>query len=157
MLEEWENLLSDLARKDPSVVSDRLDWAAKHEMISTFRESEKIEWNDPWLESLDLEYHNINLAKGLFWVLEEEGKHRRLLPPTVLEAGGTCPPSFTRAEGRSQAIERILESPEMLYIIQWFGIQVNQGDVLYMLEPLKSYRDEVSDYFRKNLPDPPAD
>ena len=45
----------------------------------------------------------------------------------------------------------------MLYIIQWFGIQVNQGDVLYMLEPLKSYRDEVSDYFRKNLPDPPAD
>lgn len=157
VLEEWENLLSDLARKDPSVVSDRLDWAAKHEMISTFRESEKIEWNDPWLESLDLEYHNINPAKGLFWVLEEEGKHRRLLPPTVLEAGGTCPPSFTRAEGRSQAIERILESPEMLYIIQWFGIQVNQGDVLYMLEPLKSYRDEVSDYFRKNLPEPPKD
>nr|EDZ40446.1 MAG: Conserved protein of unknown function [Leptospirillum sp. Group II '5-way CG'] len=155
VLEEWGKILSDLAKKDPSLVTDRLDWAAKYNMISAFRESENLEWNDPWLESLDLEYHNIDPAKGLFHILEEEGRHRRLIPPSISETGATCPPSFTRAEGRAQAIDRILENPEMLYIIQWFGIQINQGDVLYMLEPLKNYRDEVSEYFRKNLPPSP--
>ncbi|MHB8421573.1 MAG: proteasome accessory factor PafA2 family protein [Leptospirales bacterium] len=154
VIREWGTLLNDLARKDPALVSDRLDWAAKYEMIKQFRESEKVEWTDPWLESLDLEYHNIDPSKGLFRILEEEGRHRRLLPPSLLPTGKSCPPSFTRAEGRSIAVSRILENEDLSYIIQWFGIQVNQGEVLYMLEPLKSYRDEVSDYFQ-NMSIPP--
>ena len=147
VIQEWGTLLDDLAKKDPVLVSDRLDWAAKFVMINQFREAEKVEWTDPWLESLDLEYHNIDPAKGLFRILEEEGRHRRLLPPSLLEAGKKCPPSFTRAEGRSAAVNRILENPDLSYIIQWFGIQVNQGEILYMLEPLKTYRNEVSSYF----------
>lgn len=152
VIQEWGTLLDDLAKKDPVLVSDRLDWAAKFVMINQFREAEKVEWTDPWLESLDLEYHNIDPAKGLFRILEEEGRHRRLLPPSLLEAGKKCPPSFTRAEGRSAAVNRILENPDLSYIIQWFGIQVNQGEILYMLEPLKTYRNEVSSYFSDMTP-----
>lgn len=152
VIQEWGTLLDDLAKKDPVLVSDRLDWAAKFVMINQFREAEKVEWTDPWLESLDLEYHNIDPAKGLFRILEEEGRHRRLLPPSLLEAGKKCPPSFTRAEGRSAAVNRILENPDLSYIIQWFGIQVNQGEILYMLEPLKTYRNEVSSYFSEMTP-----
>lgn len=152
VIQEWGTLLDDLAKKDPVLVSDRLDWAAKFVMINQFREAEKVEWTDPWLESLDLEYHNIDPAKGLFRILEEEGRHRRLLPPSLLEAGKKCPPSFTRAEGRSAAVNRILENPGLSYIIQWFGIQVNQGEILYMLEPLKTYRNEVSSYFSDMTP-----
>ncbi len=155
VIQEWGTLLDDLSKKDPVLVSDRLDWAAKFVMINQFREAEKVSWTDPWLESLDLEYHNIDPEKGLFRILEEEGRHRRLLPQSLLETGKNCPPSFTRAEGRSIAVNRILENPDLSYIIQWFGIQVNQGEILYMLEPLKTYRKEVGAYF-SDLSFPPA-
>ncbi len=148
VLREWEALLVDLGKKDPALVSDRLDWAAKYLMIDRFRKEEKLEWTDPWLESLDLEYHNIDPAKGLFLILEEEGRHRRLVPPSALGSGRECPPAMTRAEGRSIAVRKLLEKPGLSYIIQWFGVQVNQSDVLYMLDPLKTYRSEVEEYFR---------
>lgn len=148
VLKEWEILLTDLEKRDPSLVADRLDWAAKYQMIDRFREEEKLDWSDPWLESLDLEYHNIDPAKGLFLILEEEGRHRRLVPPSALGSGRECPPAMTRAEGRSLAIRKLLENPDLSYIIQWFGVQVNQSDVLYMLDPLKTYRSEVDAYFQ---------
>ena len=35
---------------------------------------ERLGWDDPWLASLDLEYHNINPDQGLLPGLEAEGK-----------------------------------------------------------------------------------
>src|SRR5882724_139563 len=58
LLSEWETVLNDLQR-DVTSTADRLDWAAKKFLLSSFREEEKLAWSDPWLQSIDLEYHNI--------------------------------------------------------------------------------------------------
>jgi proteasome accessory factor A len=151
VLSEWAELLSDLGKKDPSKIADRVDWAAKFILLNQFREEEGLEWGDPWLESLDLEYHNIHPEKGLFRILEQEGRHRRLISDRQIADGVSRPPDFTRACGRSMAVNHILEENDLSYIIQWFGIQVNEGEVLYMLDPLKTYHCEVDQYFS----DPP--
>ena len=151
VISEWAALLSDLGKKDPSKVADRVDWAAKFMLLDQFREEEGLEWSDPWLESLDLEYHNIHPEKGLFRILEQEGRHRRLISDRQISDGIVKPPSFTRAYGRSMAVNHILEENDLSYIIQWFGIQVNEGEVLYMLDPLNTYQCEVDQYFA----DPP--
>jgi len=151
VLSEWAELLSDLGKKDPSKVADRVDWAAKFILLNQFREEEGLEWGDPWLESLDLEYHNIHPEKGLFRILEQEGRHRRLISDRQIADGVSRPPDFTRACGRSMAVNHILEENDLSYIIQWFGIQVNEGEVLYMLDPLKTYHCEGDQYFS----DPP--
>ena len=60
--------------KGPEALIGRVDWATKYWMLSEFRKEENLDWHDPWLKSLDLEYHNINKDSGLYWSLE---RHRR--------------------------------------------------------------------------------
>ena len=58
LLQEWETVLNDLER-DVHLCRDRVDWVAKKELLEALREEEKLSWSDPWLQSIDLEYHNI--------------------------------------------------------------------------------------------------
>ena len=68
VLEQWESVLCDL-RKDYTRLVGRVDWASKLWLLESFREAENLTWEDPWLKSLDLEYHNVDAQKGvIFWV-----------------------------------------------------------------------------------------
>ena len=67
-------------------------------------ESENLQWDDPWLQSLDLEYHNIDPARGLFFsvtpgkrIAEWNNGVRR---PEAMH----LPPANTRAAGRARAV-----------------------------------------------------
>ena len=148
VLDGWREILADLSKKDPSLVADRVDWAQKLVLLEDFSREEGIGWDDPWMESLDLAYHDTNPATGLFYPLEEEGVHRRLVSPSAIRQALRDGPVGTRAQGRSLAIRKILENPQIFdYIIQWFGVQVDEGEILYMLDPYRSYRQEVEEYF----------
>jgi hypothetical protein len=59
----------DALRNKPDSLIGGVDWISKKWLLDTFRESEGLTWQDPWLQSLDLEYHNINPEKGLFFAL----------------------------------------------------------------------------------------
>ena len=77
VLTTWEQVLADLER-DPMLCRDRLDWVAKKWMLDAFVEVEKVGWDDPWLQSLDLEYHNVRQEEGLYAELVREKQLRRL-------------------------------------------------------------------------------
>ncbi len=151
VLDAWKEILTDLEKKDPSLVSDRIDWAQKYVLLDAFRQAENLSWDDPWMESLDLAYHDLDQVRGLFFPLEEDGVHRRLVSPTAVRAATEDGPAGTRAQGRSEAVHRILKGHSGRtyhdYIIQWFGVQVESGEILYMLDPFKTYRKEVASYF----------
>ena len=55
-----------------------LDWVTKLSLLERFREEEHLEWSDPWLASLDLEYHNVSPERGLYLGLEAEGQVNRV-------------------------------------------------------------------------------
>jgi len=38
-------------------------------LLEEFVESEGLSWDDPWLQSIDLEYHNIDPRRGLFFAV----------------------------------------------------------------------------------------
>ena len=57
---------SALATK-PDALIGGVDWITKKWLLETFMEAEGLSWDDPWLQSLDLEYHNIDPEKGLFF------------------------------------------------------------------------------------------
>ena len=52
---------------------DRVDWAAKKFLLDALQEEEKLSWSDPWLQSIDLEYHNVDLDRGLYYELLRKG------------------------------------------------------------------------------------
>ncbi len=105
VIAEWRQAM-DHFRRNPSLLSDRVDWIAKKAFLERFREEENLDDGDPWLQSLDLEYHNIDPEKGLFWALEETGEMRRLTDPDQVRSAFVHPPSLGRARVRHAIVRR---------------------------------------------------
>ncbi len=141
ILESWRFTL-DALRTKPELLIGGVDWISKKFLLETFREAEGIDWDDPWLQSLDLEYHNIDPAKGLFHALTPAKKigewNDRVRRPEAVR----FPPQTTRANGRGRAVE-LLQSCEYPYIINWDSISIENADSLAMPDPFHTYVDEV--------------
>lgn len=112
---DWEAVLADLAT-DPHRCCDRLDWVAKHALLREFQAAEKLPDDHPWLTSLDLEYHRLDAAAGLYFDLERGGAMRPGPPETEVQRALAEPPRSTRAWVRGRCIQKF--GPEVL-LAQW--------------------------------------
>jgi len=110
--------------RDPLSTSDRLDWAAKYRLIEQFRASEQIAVDDPWLRSLDLSYHLLDRAQGLYYGLLESGAIRLPFPAVQLQAGILRAPATTRAALRGGCIEKF---GALVESAQWDGVVLKEG------------------------------
>jgi Pup amidohydrolase len=123
ILREWAETLALLAADRAQLVG-RLDWVTKQWLLDAFVREERIEWTDPWLASLDLEYHNVNPDRGLFLGLEAEDKTFRLTKDDAIMAAMSVGPSDTRGGIRGQCIRRF---PDQIKSIQWERVQFTGG------------------------------
>ena len=123
LLREWEQVLNDLER-DVTSTRDRVDWAAKRALLTTFREEEKLSWTDPWLQALDLEYHNIAPDQGLFYELLRQGSIRSIVSEKEIKNAIFAPPETTRAYFRGRAVARFNHA---ISSIQWDEIVFADG------------------------------
>jgi proteasome accessory factor A len=105
LMADWETILNDLER-DPLCTADRLDWSAKFKLIDQFRQSEKLDEDDPWLQSLDLAYHLLDQKEGLYYGLRDQGLFKLPYPFGEISGHSLCPPWTTRAAVRGRCIER---------------------------------------------------
>ena len=85
---------------------------------------EKLQWSDPWLQAIDLEYHNIDLERGLYYELLRQGSMRRVVSEDEIRRAIFSPPETTRAFLRGRAVARFTDQIES---IQWNEI-VLTGD-----------------------------
>jgi proteasome accessory factor PafA2 len=129
LLSEWEQVLNDLER-DVSATADRVDWVAKKNMLSSFREEEKLSWNDPWLQAIDLEYHNIQPDQGLFYELQRQGSMRSLVSEKEIKDAIFSPPETTRAWFRGRAVARF---DNAISSIQWDEIEFRNGAATHLV------------------------
>ncbi len=159
VLEQWERVLADL-REDYTKLVGRVDWASKLWLLETFREAEKVDWDDPTLKSLDLEYHNLHPEKGLYFGLVEEGQVPRVTTDKAIELAQGHPPRNTRAFGRGELIRHLLAcgprdeiqdssaedrfSPP--YVINWSVFQLRGRPPFPMADPFKTYVQEVHEH-----------
>src|SRR6266849_109041 len=123
ILGEWENVLNDLER-DVMVTRDRVDWAAKKFLLNALQEEEKLSWNDPWLQSIDLEYHNVDLERGLYYELVRQGSMRRIVNEDEIKISIFTPPETTRAFFRGRSVARFNDE---ITSIQWDEIVFANG------------------------------
>jgi proteasome accessory factor A len=156
VLDEWATVLQDLRGKFDKLVG-RVDWASKLWLLESFREAEKVDWTDPILKSLDLEYHNLNPGKGLYFGLLEEGRVPRVTTDKAIELAAVHPPRNTRAYGRGELVRHLLrqahasDEPEPRqeerffppYVINWSIFQVRGQAPFPMPDPFKTYVQEV--------------
>ena len=140
-LVEWEAILDGLER-DPMDLGDRLDWVAKRKIVDMYRESEGLEWGSEALHSVDLEYHNIDPAKSLFAGWEATNGMQAFCEEIDVVEAMTDAPKNTRALGRSQLVEKVLNrTGPRYYVFDWSGVSLDRNEYREMPDPFKTYAD----------------
>lgn len=156
VLAQWTSVLHDL-RGDYQKLVGRVDWASKLWLLECFREAEHVAWTDPMLKSLDLEYHNLNREKGLYFGLLEEGRVPRLTTDALIHLAMDEAPKNTRAYGRSALVKHLLNvwpatEPDHAtdsdglfppYVINWSIFQLRGRAPFPMPDPFKTYLEDV--------------
>jgi proteasome accessory factor A len=134
LLALWSRVEEGLA-DDPARLTGIVDWVTKFQLLENFRQQERLKWDDPWLESQDLEYHHIDPTRSLGLALADlSGPWSRGLDDasTMMK-----PPSGTRAVVRVKLMRRIAESGEP-YEIDWHRIEHGSATPLVMLDPFQT-------------------
>jgi proteasome accessory factor A len=129
LLREWETVLNDL-ECDVALTRDRVDWVAKKSLLTEFREAEKLSWTDPWLQGIDLEYHNILPDQGLFHELARQGSMRNIVSEDEIKSAIFTPPETTRAWFRGRSVARFNDA---IRSIQWDEIAFTNGASSYLV------------------------
>jgi proteasome accessory factor A len=122
-LREWERVLADLER-DPMALEGRLDWVAKRRTLETFIEAENVWWEDERLQSLDLEYHNVDPELGLYYALEAGGQMECLVTDVEVERAMTEAPRDTRAFLRGLCVQRYAP---LIHRIGWGRVGIDEA------------------------------
>ena len=124
VLTEWRTVL-DRLESDPLSLSDTLDWAAKRSLLEQYREAEGLAWSDTALQSVDLEYHNVDPEAGLYLALEQAGAVRRVVADEAIADAVENPPvSSPRALVRGMAVRRFAEAVKS---VTWSRMQIEDG------------------------------
>ncbi|MBI1743874.1 proteasome accessory factor PafA2 family protein [Candidatus Acetothermia bacterium] len=145
ILKEWETVLNDL-ETDSSRLADRVDWAAKRQLLESFIESENLSWQDEALFSLDLEYHNIDPERGLYYALEQQGAMRRFVTDQKVRDATEHAPSDTRACLRGECVRKFGKFIEAL---NWGRIWLNHEDKIVEINLRNAFDGRVKDLYRE--------
>jgi proteasome accessory factor A len=148
LLESWSYTLDALPNK-PEALIGGVDWISKRWLLESFMGAENLRWDDPWLQSLDLEYHNIDPARGLFFGLEPAKRIGEWNNIVRQKEATHTPPLDTRASGRARAVE-FFRKERLPYVINWDSIACETHDFLVMGDPFQGYVDEVERFVRLN-------
>jgi len=145
VLERWEGVLSGL-EDDPATLHRELDWVAKHRVLQAYRDRDGLDWNDPKLRAVDLQYHDVQRDKGLFYRLEAAGKVERVSTDDEVEIAVMNPPIDTRAYFRGRCIDKY---PDAIAAASWDSLIVDTGvealQRIPMREPLRGTKAHVEE------------
>ena len=133
LMERWALILTAL-EEQPDSLADSIDWIAKRRLYEGFRSRHGLEWSDPRMAALDLQYHDLRPAKGL----ARRIGLTRISDDSQVETAITQPPMTTRAFFRGRCLEKY---PDQIVAANWDSMVFDVGsDPLRrvpMLEPLR--------------------
>jgi proteasome accessory factor A len=109
VVSRWEYVLTAL-EADPRSLGRELDWVAKLELLEAFRERHGLDWDSPKLRLIDLQYHDVDVERGLYRKLEESGRVERLVTAEEVRRAMISPPRDTRAYFRGSCLARYTTS-----------------------------------------------
>jgi Pup amidohydrolase len=150
VLVRWESVLSAL-ETEPLSLHRELDWVAKYRLLAAYRERDGLEWNDPKLQAIDLQYHDVRRERGLYYRLASSAKVERLTTDEEVDIAVMEPPVDTRAYFRGRCISKYADA---IAAASWDSLIVDTGaDALQripMREPLRGTREHVEDLLRES-------
>jgi proteasome accessory factor A len=122
----WEHCLTALA-KDPLSLSRECDWVIKHHLLEAYRDKHDLPLTHPKIALMDLQYHDVNRERSLFYKLQDRGMVDRVVTDDEIDRagpGGLEPPQTTRARLRGEFIRKAKERKRD-YTVDWVHLKLN--------------------------------
>ena len=137
----WEHCLTGLD-KDPYSLDRECDWVIKHTLIDRYRERNNFPLTHPKVALVDLQYHDVNRKRGLYYRMQQKGLVERMCNDEEIDIAVNTPPQTTRARLRGEFIKRATERRRD-YTVDWVHLKLNDNAQRTVLckDPFKS-RDE---------------
>ena len=105
VMQLWEQVLTGLGT-DPASCADKVDWVAKQQVMEGYRERDGLDWDDPRLRAVDIQWSDVRPEKGLFHRLAQRGRVVELVDDAAAVAAVTQPPEDTRAWFRGSCLDK---------------------------------------------------
>jgi proteasome accessory factor A len=139
----WEQALTTI-EKDPLGQDREADWVIKYKLIEAYRERHGLELTDPKVALLDLQYHDINRNRGVFYRMQDRGRVERICDDTEIEEAIDTPPQTTRARLRGEFIKKAKERKRD-YTVDWVHLKLNDQAQRTVLckDPFRSHDERV--------------
>ncbi len=137
----WEYCLNGL-ESDPFKLDRECDWVIKHNLIEAYCAKHDLPLSHPKVALIDLQYHDVNRERGLFYRLQRRGTVERVTTDEAIDEAVETPPQTTRARLRGEFIRRAKERKRD-YTVDWVHLKLNDQAQRTVLckDPFKA-RDE---------------
>jgi proteasome accessory factor A len=142
-LDAWEHAVTTIER-DPLSLDRNCDWVIKHTLIEQYRAKHGLALSDPKVALLDLQYHDINRDRGVFYRLQDAGIVDRVCTDEEIDLAVDEPPQNTRARLRGEFI-RAAKAKKRDYTVDWVHLKLNDQAQRTVLckDPFKAYDERV--------------
>ena len=125
----WGEVL-DLLETDPLSTAHLLDWTAKLKLMEGLRQRAGIGWDHPKLALIDIQYSDIDPARGLYHALVRRGAMTTIADDAEVERAVTHAPESTRAYLRGGLLRRFSDD---VVAASWDSAIVDVGDEVVKL------------------------
>ena len=131
----WENILQGLSvlqvsgrnwqlEDDPGELRRKIDWIRKLWILNRYGNMNDSAANDRRLKLMDLKYHDLNPATGLFAQCEALGLMDRMVDDGAIATAQIRPPDNTRAQIRGTIIRGTADKSIDIEIEDWAKINI---------------------------------
>ena len=123
IVEQWEYILDELL-EEPERLYGEIDWITKRGLINSFMEKKGCGIDDPRVAMIDLQYHDINRDRGLYYLLLQKDIIQRIATEEDIQNAMQNPPETTRAKVRGDFI-RFAKAKNRSYTVDWTYLKLN--------------------------------
>ncbi len=122
-LRMWEHCVTTI-EDDPLRLDREVDWVIKHRLVEAFRSKHDLALADPRVALLDLQYHDIDTERSVFYKMQRRGLVERTITDEAITAALDTAPATTRAHLRGEFIKRAKERKRD-YTVDWVHLKLN--------------------------------
>jgi len=123
-MELWERTIKAVGAQDISLIDREIDWAIKLRLIDRYMAKHNLTLTSAKVAQLDLAYHDINRARGLYYLLERRGLVDRVITDLDVFEAKVTPPQTTRAKLRGDFVRRAQERRRD-FTVDWVHLKLN--------------------------------
>jgi proteasome accessory factor A len=125
-------------------LSREVDWVAKYRLLERYQIRHDLAMSSARLALIDLNYHDVNRNRGLYYKLVSAGLMDRIVTDADVERAMLEPPATTRARLRGEFI-KAAKAKNRDFTVDWVHLKLNDQAQRTVLckDPFKAYDERV--------------